>query len=787
MTDDVRILRLLENLMDTGSSPEEVCSECPELLPEVREQWNQCQKVNARLDALFAPSEPSIDGGLDEHTAADIHLPQIPGYEVTGVQGRGGMGIVYRALHLQLNRTIALKMLLSGAYSSAIERARFRREARAAAGLQHANIVRIFDVGEFEGRPFFTMELLEGKTLAEYLAGNPLPAAQAVAMMSTLADAVESAHRFGIVHRDLKPANVLLTTGQIPKISDFGLARRIAGEDALTVSGARVGTPSYMSPEQALGKAGTIGPATDIYSLGAIFYEMLTGRPPFRGESAAETQRQLLAEDSAQPSKLNARVPRDLETICLKCLAKDPRRRYSTAAAIAEDLQRFERNEPISARRTGAIERAVKWTGRHPAMATALLSASLIAIALIAATSWMISQRAATTRVAEDELRAAINLQQQSMWNDANAALDRAAFRLGSGGSADLRGRLEHARRDSELAARLDAIRLDRAGSSGGVMNFDKAERDYRKAFLDWGIGAVTDSPSLIAERIKRSNARAELVAAVYDWMLSPNTKLRDRLWEIARLADHDPTGWRDGIHSPEIWGDGNTLLKMADTAPLTDQSVPFLLAIAYRLEDFKQNAVPFLTKVQDAYPQDFWVNLTLADDLKAQQKASDAIPYYKAAIALRPMAAVVHNNLGMLYDGQNRTADAIAEFRRALKIDPRAYPSQHNLANALYRSGNYAEAITVMRDCLETNPADNDLQLELGQSLLKAGRADEAFALYRKLIDKDPKFNPAQRGLRTALIAKGRPLDAMYAWITAININGYEHETWDGFAEYCL
>ena len=357
MTDDSRIEQLLDELANSHATPEEVCVNCPELLPAVRDRWQRMRRLGADLDSLFSP--PDKTGPYSPEEPA---LPQVSGYEIEAVLGRGGMGIVFRARHLRLNRLVALKMLLGGTYAGPHERARFQREAEAVAGLRHENVVRVYDVGDHEGRPYFTMELVEGGSLAQKLAGAPQPAREAARMVATVAGAVGAAHQGGVVHRDLKPANVLLTADGTAKVSDFGLARRLEGGTALTQSGVVMGTPSYMAPEQARGQAQASGPAVDVYALGAILYELLTGRPPFRGETAAATLQEVITRDPVPPSRLNARVPRDLETICLKCLEKDPRRRYSSAQALADDLRRCLAGEPIVARPVGAAERA--WIGR---------------------------------------------------------------------------------------------------------------------------------------------------------------------------------------------------------------------------------------------------------------------------------------------------------------------------------------------------------------------------------------------------------------------------------------
>src|SRR5262245_36873818 len=288
MPDDPRVQELLDRMLDSDVTPEEVCDSCPELLSVVRLRWRQICSARAQLDAVF----PSTAG--TKVTSEETPLPDVPGYEVEGVLGVGGMGVVFRARHLRLNRVVALKMTLAGAYAGPHERDRFQREAEAVARLQHPNVVQIHDVGESDGRPYFTMEFVAGGSLAQKLSGHPQPAREAASLVATVAGAVQVAHAAGIVHRDLKPANVLLTADSTPKITDFGLARRLDGDTGLTGTGAAVGTPSYMAPEQARGQPSAIGPAADIYALGAILYETLTGRPPFRAESAAETFQQII-------------------------------------------------------------------------------------------------------------------------------------------------------------------------------------------------------------------------------------------------------------------------------------------------------------------------------------------------------------------------------------------------------------------------------------------------------------------------------------------------------------
>jgi serine/threonine protein kinase/tetratricopeptide (TPR) repeat protein len=333
---------------------------------------------------------PGAAGGPQEPTLPD---GQVPGYEILDELGRGGMGVVYKARQRGLNRLVALKMILAGSQASPRERARFRTEAEAVARLRHPNIIPIYEVNEHDGQLYFSLELAEGGNLSQKIAGAPQAPAAAAELVETLGRAIHHAHQHGIIHRDLKPSNILLVSGGVvsgewseggptrhspltthhspltPKITDFGLAKLLDAEVSQTGTDGFVGTPSYMAPEQAAGKSREVGPAVDVYALGAILYELLIGQPPFRGATLLETLEQVRSQEPVPPRRRLPKLPRDLETICLKCLEKDPRRRYSTAEALADDLCRFLAGEPIWARPTPVWQHGVKWVRRRPAVA----------------------------------------------------------------------------------------------------------------------------------------------------------------------------------------------------------------------------------------------------------------------------------------------------------------------------------------------------------------------------------------------------------------------------------
>jgi WD40 repeat protein/tRNA A-37 threonylcarbamoyl transferase component Bud32 len=368
---------------EQGDTPDETeyIERFPEVGAELRRQFALHRQVHEK-----APRPPSRTGMTKEGTLAlPGGGPSVAGYEILSELGRGGMGVVYKARHVKLNRLVALKMILSGAHAGGDELTRFRIEAEAIATLQHPHIVQIYEVGEQEGRPFFALEFVDGGSLGQLIDNSPdaVPPREAAEMIERVALAMHAAHQRGIIHRDLKPDNVLLTHDRQPKITDFGLAKRLDSNAGQTQSGSIMGTPAYMAPEQASGNTRLICSLADVYALGAILYEMLTRRPPFDAESPLETLRQVVEREAIPPMNINPQVPHDLDTICLKCLEKDPKKRYGSAEALAADLRRFLNNEPIHARPIGPVERAVKWTRRRPAVA-ALIVVIIAAIATFA-------------------------------------------------------------------------------------------------------------------------------------------------------------------------------------------------------------------------------------------------------------------------------------------------------------------------------------------------------------------------------------------------------------------
>jgi eukaryotic-like serine/threonine-protein kinase len=439
-------------------------------------------------------------------------LPEVAGYEVLGELGRGAMGVVFKARHFKLNRIVALKMVLAGSHARSTDLVRFLAEAEAAAQLQHPHIVQVHEIGRHASLPFLSLEYVDGGTLSQKLQKTPLQPRQAAQWIVTLARAVHYAHQHGIIHRDLKPGNVLLTIDGVPKITDFGVAKRVEIGAGMTQTGVILGTPSYMAPEQAEAKK-EIGPAVDTYALGAILYEMLTGRPPFQAPTPLDTVLQVIGEEPVPPRRFQPTVPRDLETVCLKCLQKDPRKRYAGAEALAEDLSRFLDDKPILARPVGRPERAWRWCRRNPWVAGMTAAVMLLLVVLAVGASVAALRLGAANVEIKANLDRATNAEQDGLRKLARSYLDEARARRYSRQAGQRFESLEAVAKSAEIVrgqepvdeAMLQELR-DEAIASLALVDLRKDK--------EWE-GCPAGTPSLVFDDTLEQYARRDATGAI--------------------------------------------------------------------------------------------------------------------------------------------------------------------------------------------------------------------------------------------------------------------------------
>ncbi len=503
-----------------------------------------CDVCRATLEA--APGDELVD--LLRAAAPPGLPPQRlqPGYEILGELGRGGMGVVYRARQRGLNRLVALKMIATGPDAGPdagpVAVSRFRREAEAAARLQHPNIVQVHEVGEQEGKPYLAMELVDGPTLAAKLAEGPLPPRQAAELVAALARAVEYAHGCGIVHRDLKPLNVLLAAALTvssadgsrrsfpftPKITDFGLAKNLAAGPGPTETGTVLGSPCYMAPEQIGGRSDQVGPTADVYSLGAILYDALTGRPPFRAATALETLDLVRSAEPVPPARFQPGLPRDLQTTCLKCLEKQPAKRYATAALLAADLERFLAGEPIRARPASPGERLVKWARRKPALATALILLTVSLAALVAGVVAHNVRLQREVRRAEEATAEAVRQGERADRNyrKARDAIVRMFDRLDQTPLGEVPRLTEiQARQAEDALAFFEAI-YDDLDNPDPVVRLDTARKLFQAATLQAKLGRLAEAKDHFLRAV-----------ALYDGLVAEG-RPQDCRWEAAQSRD---------------------------------------------------------------------------------------------------------------------------------------------------------------------------------------------------------------------------------------------------------
>ena len=820
--DDPRVLRAVEEYLaalETGQAPGR-----DEFLDR---HAGIAARLGEYLDGLDLIHRAGSAAGpmTDDGTAAD----DLAGAEPLGdfllvrVLGRGGMGVVYEAVQRSLNRSVALKVLPFAAALDARQLQRFKNEAQAAAALHHPNIVPVFGVGCERSVHYYAMQLIDGQTLADMIAhlrqevGRPAPAmvpttphipdapapsAETVirATASTertprdpahfrrvaelgiqAAEALDHAHKVGVVHRDIKPGNLMVDQRGNLWVTDFGLAH-IQSDARLTMTGDLVGTLRYMSPEQALAKRVVVDHRTDVYSLGATLYELLTLEPAYRGNDRQELLRQIAFEEPRPPRRLNRAVPAELATIVLGAMEKNPADRYATAKDLADDLRRFLADEPIRARPAGIVLRLRKWRRRHPAAVAAALMASIMVLS--AGLGWMVSDRATRRQATEQAVAVpqeeSVSWQQRGRLPEALAAARRADGLVRGGTPSDALKRQVQARlADLELVERLENARLE-----GSAVKDDRFDDELCDAlFQEIFRGADIDVDALSAEeagrRIRSTTVALELAATLDDWamvrrIIPPQGRPWKHLLQVAREADPDDE--RGRVRAALAGRDRKALVALAASQD-TDRLLPATMrALASALESCgaAEQAEALLRRVRQRHPDDFWANQSLARLLKKKRprQLEEATRYFAVAVALRPQSPGARLNLGVALHDNKDEDGAIAETREAIRLKKDFAGAHSNLGAALANKGKVDEAIACIRKAIRLDPKYASAHYNLGTVLAGKGKVDEAIACYRKAIRLDPKYAKAHSNLGNALAGKGKVDEAIACYRKAIDLD---------------
>ncbi|MFO0846160.1 MAG: serine/threonine-protein kinase [Gemmataceae bacterium] len=689
---------------------------------------------------------------------------------------------------------------------------RFRNEALAAAALDHPHIVRVHAVGCERGVHYIAMQLIDGRSLADLIAGRRPPApssagaadptvlhrpaagsasTEALARQTTgrpdaalyrqaaewcaqAADALEHAHDQGVVHRDVKPANLLVDGCGHLWVADFGLAQ-LASDPGLTASGDLLGTPRYMSPEQAQAKHNLVDHRADVYALGATLYELLTGQVAVPGNTREEVFRRIAEGEPVPPQRLDRRVPPELETVCLKCLAKDPAERYQTAGELADDLRRFLADEPIRAKPPTARQRAARWVRRHPrAVAVGVLA---VVVALAGGAAWERRRAADRLAVAEAEAAArqvaaeAEGLYRQGRYPEALAVARRAVDLLPHGGGWRLRDGVARLAADLELANSLEEARMEAAAQTGldGRKGFGRlaALPGYRRAFQSYGVDVLGGDEQVIADRLRRSIAWSEIMTALDNWaQRADDPQERARVGRLAGAIGGESQGWIARARRASEARDAKGLAELA-AAMLKDLPPPAVVnQVANYLEiaGAHKEGELLLRAGTRRYPGDFWLNLNLGRFLMwpgAPAGKAEAVEYTRAALSLRPASPGAWANLGAALGNADRWPEAEAADRRAIELAPRLAYAHSNLASSLARKGQFREAEAAARQAIELVPGEAYAHCNLADALFRQGRYREAEAAARRATELLPGLAEAHTGLSRALLHLGRPREA--------------------------
>jgi serine/threonine-protein kinase len=780
---ETRIRELLEEILESDLSPEVVCADDIDLLPVIRSRLQQIRRVGQEIDDLF-PSRASTKCDEQAIPPIDIRLPSIEGYVVESVLGSGGMGVVYRARQQKLSRDVALKMLLSGPCAGPLELARFRREAEAVAILRHCNIVQVYDVGDTAGRAYFTMELVEGGTLAQKLAERPLPSRQAADLTATLASAVHFAHKCGIIHRDIKPSNILMMPDGVPKITDFGLARVINRESDVTWAGSRVGTPSYMAPEQAMGVTNAIGPTTDVYALGALLYEMLTGRPPFKGSSAVETEQMVINDDPIPPPRINPKVPADLSTICLKCLDKNPTRRYASAQDLADDLHRFLDDKAVIARPIGSLNRTVRWVRRRPAAAGLVLSLFVLITVVPGVIVWQQRQESLhkqqAIRSLELGLAKALELGHSERWTEALQVLHDLKSHHSDQIPAEFESILSASIGDFALGQSLEEIRQKHASAvaesfSARQTAYQMTADCYARAFAD--ARYVIDDP-YTAVRIRLSKICPQVIAALDLWAFATFVDGNEtQLQKVLTLAQNTDEGsvWRAHFRDVGAWRDRNGLIAFAERILNNSELSAHQIAItAFLLSKAgaETESMRLLRSVLERNPRDFWLNWEFAMALEQGQNYPEAVTYFRIVRSLRPENPWILNRLAGALAATGERGEAIALTRRAVELNPKNEALRHNVAVELLLSKRSEEAIAECREILKTSPNHVPSLFLLGRAYQESAQDEKAIEVFQHVVENDPRHHEGWYELGNGLATIGKNDNASVALDRSLQVS---------------
>jgi serine/threonine-protein kinase len=744
-------------------------------------------------------------------------------YQLAGEIARGGMGAVLRGRDVDLGRELAVKVLLEKYADRPEVVRRFVEEAQIGGQLQHPGVVPVYDIGRFGDRPFFTMKLIKGRTLAALLSDRPDPTADRPRLLSItlqVAQTLAYAHAKGVIHRDLKPANIMVGAFGEVQVMDWGLAKVLvegevadeerasrqhqqpepgtqirtarscgsAGDGTDTEAGSLLGTPAYMPPEQANGDIALLDRRADVFGLGAILCEILTGEPPYVGRSAEEVRRKSANGDLADAvARLEAcGADTELITLARTCLSPEAIDRPKDAQAVAEAMRAYldgvqARLHKAELAETAAKARAVEEAKRRR------LAVALAAIVVLAVTlgggGWLWFQRHEAAQAAEaarrdEELRQGVtaalvkvgDLQSRARWPEARAVLDEVEQRLGATGFEDLHQRLADARGDLDLIGLLEQARM--RGAVWTATGFDNvsAARGYTAALRDAGLLNDDEKEETAAARIRDCRVRDAVVAALDD--LTSLVEVGEwQSWLLAVTRRADPHPWRDRFRSPDVRRNRQELQRLANEMKAQDHSPQLVVALAKAL-DLEAEAIPLLESAQRLYPSDFWINFWLGFSLWKANRSSDAVGYYRVALAIRPEATAVHNNLGLTLSAIGHSTEAIAVYEHALALDPKHAVAQNNLAVVLLETNRVEDAHTACLRAVDLAPEMAQAHSNLGNVLRTKGRLDEALASYARSLALDPRGANTHFGRAQALERKHQFNEAIASYQQGLDLD---------------